>query len=162
MTAVSVEAIGVESVQVRLREMNGQVRQALIAAVTVQAAQMVQVVKEDKLSGQVLGQRTRRLRDSIHDQVTPTGSGVQATVGSDVAYAAFWEYGFQGTEAVREHLRHITQAFGRPITGRDVLVSAHSRKVDAPARSFLRSTLAEREPIILAAIEQAVQQAANP
>ena len=55
------------------------------------------------------------------------------------------EFGFSGTQNVRESLRTVKQAFGRPISPVEAIVRAHSRKVDLPERSFLRSALRELE-----------------
>jgi len=162
MTALTIEANGLTEVMVRLQEMPDKVRRALGAAVYGQATRIQAIIKNDKLQGGVLNKRTGRLRDSIHIETDTTDGAVMARVGTDVEYAAYHEYGFSGTEQVREHLRHITAAFGRSLASpREVLVRAHSRKVDYPAHSFLRSTLAEEAPAIIAALEGAVQQAVN-
>lgn len=163
MSDVRIQERGIEAVLVRLKEMSGTVRAALEVAVQVEALDLVRVVKEEKLSGQVLGQRTKRLRNAVHVLDLDHGAAsVTAAVGvnlGDAAYAAFWEYGFTGTEEVREHLRTITQAFGRPIDPRSVLVRAHARNIDQPARSYLRSALAERQDIIRAHLRAAVDRA---
>ena len=118
-------------------------------------------VMDDKLSGQVLAVRTGRLRDSIVAEVRQVDQAIVATVGSDVGYAAFQEYGFNGTESVREHLRTIRQAFGRPIAEKQILVRASSRRVDYPAHSFLRSALAEMQPDLMAGLQAALTDAAR-
>jgi len=161
-TAMEIEANGLTEVMIRLEEMPGAIRRSIAAAVYGQAVRVQKIVKEDKLQGGVLNKRTGRLRDSIHIETDNTAGAVVARVGTDVEYAAYHEYGFSGTEQVREHLRTITEAFGRPLeTPRDVLVRAHSRNVEYPAHSFLRSTLEEEAPTILAAFQAAVEQALN-
>lgn len=100
-------------------------------------------VKRDKLSGQVLNVRTGRLRRSVGQDVHDEGDKIVGTVSTPVEYAPPNEYGFTGTQSVRTHLRTITQAFGRPIPATEVEVSAHSRAVNLPERSFLRSSLRE-------------------
>ena len=147
-----------EAVVARLRAMDAQVRRALLRAVNGAAVDVVGRVQQ-KLSGEVLGEVSHRLHDSIHFKTTDTASGIIATVGTDVRYAAIHEYGFHGTEQVREHLRHQSVAFGRPIEPVDVAVRAHARQVNVPERSFLRSTLAELAPQIVERLEQAVAQA---
>jgi phage gpG-like protein len=147
---------GLDRVIVRLQEMPDAVRRSIARVVTEEAIRLETVVKDEKLSGQVLKNRTGRLRSSIHHQVDIGAATVTASIYTNVAYAHFWEYGFSGTESVRQHLRHIITAFGRPLeTPKDVLVRAHSRRVDQPARSFLRSTLAENRAIVTARIQAA-------
>jgi len=164
MSGIGIEQIGLESVTIQLRSMPDRVRQALERAVETEALNLVRIVKEDKLSGQVLGQRTHRLRDSVHMLALESDADtVEAAVGvnlKDAKYAAFWEYGFTGIEQVREHTRKITQAFGRPIDERTILVRAHARHVDQPPRSYLRSTLGEEADGIRARLRAAVDRAA--
>jgi len=160
--SVTVAVSGLDPVMLRLHEMPDCIRRNLAAVCTSEAIRLEGVVKADKLSGQVLKNRTGRLRSSIHHQMAEIGSdsvtaGVYANM-SEAAYARFWEYGFVGTEQVREHLSTMTQAFGRLLeTPREVLVKAHARKVDQPARSFLGSTLEENRQEITDRLLQAVQ-----
>lgn len=147
-----------EAVVARLRAMPDLVRNSLLRAVTEEAVR-VQARVRQKLAGEVLGERTHHLHDSIHFTVTDDASGILAKVGADVVYAAIHEYGFHGTENVREHLRRMSVAFGKPIEPIEVTVRAHARKVNLPERSFLRSTLAEMAADIVARLEAAVQQA---
>lgn len=110
-------------------------------------------VKQDKLTGQALKVRTGRLRRSINGQVTGQGTDtVDGVVGTNVAYARAHEYGFKGTVSVREHLR-------RTKAGNRVPVKGHSRKVDLPERSFLRSAQREMEPQIRQALRNAIKDA---
>jgi len=100
-------------------------------------------VKTDKLSGQVLHRRSGLLSRSIHGVVEVSGQTVVGRVGSrGVEYAAYHEFGFTGTETVREHLRTITKAWGRPLDEPlTVTVHEYERQVDYPPHSFLRSAL---------------------
>lgn len=116
---------------------------------------------ETKVNGQVIGVRTGRLRKSIMATTNEVGDKTIGIVATAVRYAPIHEYGFHGTENVRAHLRRVKQAFGRPISPRDVEVTAHARKVTLPARSFLRSALRELESSgdIRAELEAAVARA---
>lgn len=62
-------------------------------------------------------------------------------VGTNVEYAAAHNFGVdeQITQQVGEHVRRITQAFGKPIELREVKVKAHKRKIHMklPAREFM-------------------------
>ena len=143
------------AVRARLTRMGPVIRSAVKAAILREAIALQQLVKE-KLSGPVLKNRTGRLRRSINYQLTDSPTELLATVGTNVAYARAQEYGFDGVVNVREHLRHITQAFGKPITPVDAVVHAHSRHMHLPERSFLRSALQERGPAIRSALVAAV------
>ncbi len=79
------------------------------------AVNLQQHVKGDKLSGQVLNRRSGALSSSIKLAVDDNGQAVYGRVFSsgDVKYAAFWEFGFQGTEQVTPHQRIVSQVFGR-------------------------------------------------
>lgn len=123
-------------------------------AIDIQSA-----VKGQKLSGQVLHVRTGTLRRSINQAVETRSDGVWAIVGTPVVYARVHEYGFQGTEAVRAHLRTIRQVWGRPISPKQIEVSAHARRVNLPERSFLRSTLRDFETRAKEAIARAATEA---
>lgn len=110
--------------------------------------QLLALVK-NKLSDDVLHVRTGRLRRSINQRVTSDQNSVTGIVGTNVEYAQRLEYGFKGTESVRESLRHITQAFGKQLKEpKTITVRAHTRNVDYPAHSFLRSALAQMRPQI--------------
>ncbi|HEY3910380.1 MAG TPA: HK97 gp10 family phage protein [Stellaceae bacterium] len=116
-------------------------------------------VQQNKLSGQVLNVRSGALRSSIDVAFEQSGAGVTATVFTDLDYAAAQEYGFSGTVNVRSSLRLIKEAFGRPIAGRAISIGAHSRRMDLPERSFLRSALADMAPDISAGVEDALCEA---
>lgn len=100
-------------------------------------------VKANKLSGQVLKVKTGTLRRSIDWNVSNDGGKVVGKVSTNLKYGRAHEFGFQGEESVRAHIRTITQAFGKQIPATEVNVSEHSRRVNLPARSFLRSALAD-------------------
>ncbi|QDD62650.1 HK97 gp10 family phage protein (plasmid) [Herbaspirillum seropedicae] len=125
------------------------------------ALQLLTTVKQ-KLSDDVLRVRTGRLRRSINQRVTVEQTSVTGIVGTNVEYARRLEFGFKGTENVRESLRHITQAFGKPLKApMTIKVRAHTRKVDFPPHSFLRSALAEMRPQIERDMAAALVKAAR-
>lgn len=115
-------------------------------------------VKVDKLSGQVLNVRSGRLRRSITHKVVTTPDAVSGLVGTNVEYARAHELGFSGQVTVKAHLRQIKMAWGKSITPRTVEVSAHSRQVNLPEKSFLRSALADMKPEIMQTLQQSVRQ----
>lgn len=143
--------VGDAEVVARLRELPQKIERSLVRTVTRLSIELTRRVKEGKLSGQALKRKTGTLSRSINPSVYQ-GIGrdsIMGQVGTNVSYAALHEYGFNGTEQVKEHLRTLKQAFGRPITPRQVVIQAHTRKVDYPERSFLRSALSEmRQEIV--------------
>lgn len=121
------------------------------------AVKLTAKVKAEKLSGQVLRNRTGRLRRSINFRMAGEGSAhVVATVGTNLEYGRIHELG--GAVTIKEHLRMVRQAWGRPIAPRQVLVRTHTAHF--PERSFLRSALAELEPVIRAELAAAVNRGA--
>lgn len=122
---------------------------------------------KDRLSDQVLRVRTGRLRRSITYRVTDGSDGVVGTVGTKVKYAGAHEYGFNGVVSVRDYVRRVASrnqyGAGRRTkknmtTAGVAFVHSHSRRMNIPERSFLRSTLNEMAPDLRAEIEQAVSR----
>lgn len=100
--------------------------------------------KDQKLSGQVLKVQSGRLRRSINYRTDETETGIEALVGTNVSYGRAHEFGFSGSVTVKAHLRTVRQAFGRKLrSAKKVEVRTHSRNVNLPERSFLRSSLRE-------------------
>jgi phage gpG-like protein len=117
-------------------------------------------VKADKLSGQVLNVRSGRLRRSINQRIEGAGTEMVAGyVGTNVVYGKPHEFGFKGNVQVKQHMRTIKTAFGKSISPVQITVHGYTRKMDAPARSFLRSALAEMDGEIRAEIRGAVTEA---
>lgn len=111
--------------------------------------ELLNKVKAEKLSGQVLKVQTGRLRRSITQRVTEQGNTISGVVGTSVEYARAHELGFKGPVSVKAHLRQIKQAWGKPLkSAKKIQIKPYTRKVELPARSFLRSALAEMEPRI--------------
>lgn len=127
------------------------------------AIQVQGAVKEHKLSGQVLHVRTGRLRRSINQRVVENEDGVMAIVGTNVVYAHPHEYGFSGVVNVRSYTRRSPEQMAvRPRarvsrSAGTVTVHAHSRQMNLPERSFLRSTLRDWGPRIIEDIRAAVR-----
>jgi phage gpG-like protein len=170
-----------DAVRGRLEAMSGSVRSSILAAVGAIAITLQGQVM-DKLAGPVLKERTHHLHDSIHSEVAASDAGVMGTVGTNVVYAAYHEYGYTGTEQVREYWRTVSerQIFAERFIavqrnmdvawslkkasvqhGMSILVKAHARKVDYPAHSYLRSTLAENAESIKATLSSVVEGALN-
>lgn len=118
---------------------------------------LVQTRTKEKLSGPVLHNRTGTLRRSINRVVLDDASGVVATVGTNVRYAAVHEYGFDGEVTVRAHVRKVASRSvgkGKKQTVQGIaFVQQHQRHMVLPERSFLRSSVRELAPQIRADIK---------
>ncbi len=113
-----------------------------------------------KLNGPVLNRRTGKLSRSINQIVEDNPKGVTGIVWSNLgapSYASFWEFGFQGTQTVKAHLRMMTTAFGKPVKEpKQIMVGTHTRAVNQSARSYLRSSLADMREEILDKLDRAI------
>lgn len=145
-----------------LSEMPDGVHRALMAAMQRETIATARLAKE-KVSGPVLKNRTGTLRRKIHGEVTTDAGKTQVVghVGLKLAYAAAHEYGFDGVVTVREHLRTVTQAFGRPISPVEVMVRSHDAHLRIPERSYLRSSLRDRRQTIVDELRGAVASAVH-
>lgn len=125
-------------------------------------------VKEGKLTGQVLHVRTGTLRRSINRKITEDSSGVYATVGTNVVYAAAHEYGFDGEVTVKAHTRRAQQQMalkGKKRPGKSegtINVREFTRHMHLPEKSFLRSELRDRTPQIQQDLRSAALEAIRP
>lgn len=153
--------VGTESVIRRFDSMPGKLRVQLKIAITRLAIKLQRYVKSDKLSGQVLNVRTGTLRRSIDQIVVDQGDRIIGKVSTNVGYGKRHEYGFTGAETVEAHMREIKKAWGRSITPRQVQIREHTRTVNLPERSFLRSALRDfaETGIIKTELEAAVKKA---
>lgn len=81
---------------------------------------------------------TGTLRNSIQVKI----QGSKLVAGTPVVYAKIHDQGgrINKTASVRSHTRRITQAFGHPISAKNITVSAHTRKmnINIPKREFLK------------------------
>lgn len=165
---IKVQIIGDKELVAQLSTAIEKIRGSMIKSISRLTLELTKHVKEDKLSGQVLNVRTGgRLRRSIHNTIQSDPEQVVGKVGTDVVYAAFHEYGFHGTESVRAYTRRtLTQMKdarrmnpAKYISKRqgEIQVKAHTRQVNYPEHSFLRSALKDMEPYI----KQQLVEAAN-
>lgn len=141
----------------RLLAMPPVVQRALEIKVKTLALKLEALVKTGKLNGQVLNRVTGALSRSIHHKVDVLANGVIGRVFSsgDVKYAGIHEFGFRGVVDVKAHVR--SMAFGKetqPFT-----VGAYQRQVNAPERSFLRSSLHDMSVEISTGMKTAVVEA---
>ena len=155
---ITVQVTGDDAVVARLAALPGRVAAKLRAAIQRAVFLLVAAVKGRKLSGQVLKVRTGRLRRSVNGRVVEAPGLISGQAGTNVAYAAAHEHGFTGVVTVKAHLRTIKEAFGRAITPVAAAVAEHTRHMQLPERSFLRSALRELAPEIRQMLAGAVAE----
>jgi phage gpG-like protein len=146
--------VGDSELIARLSAMPGVVQSGIVRAVTRLALELEALVKR-KLSGDVLRVRTGVLRSSINNRVNQTATGVTASVGTNVSYAKFHEFGVPHEWEIRPRS---ARALAFEIGGRTIF-AARVIHPPLPERSFLRSALREMEPRIRSKLEAAVTQA---
>jgi phage gpG-like protein len=109
-----------------------------------QNAQAVAERAREKVSGEVLHERSGRLRAGIAVAV----SGLSARVTSDALYARIQEYG--GRNEMPDIVANAAKALAFAYQGRLVFAkSAVAHPVNIPQRSYLRSSLAEQSQLFL-------------
>jgi phage gpG-like protein len=127
-----------------------------------QAAQISARIKQ-KLSGEVLRVKTGRLRASAFAQVYFAKRMITMTVGSrgGVSYAALHEFGGVGLR-IPAMVPTKARALSFVVGGARIFAMrtrAHSAIV--PERSYIRSTLDEMTPDIVAAVQEGVDEAVS-
>lgn len=177
---IEVQLIGSEALLIRFGGFAKAAHDSLRVVMEDLAIEMQTKVKQ-KLSGDVLHNRTGTLRRSINYRMMDDGSNISAAVGTNIVYAAIHEYGFSGSETVRAHIRRsrvqMAQATHRykkadgsyglktSMTGKFgkktgvIQVRSFTRNMVMPERSYLRSTLKEMAPTIRKRLADAVIKA---
>lgn len=167
---VKIEFIGDREVASKLKELEPKIYKSLLSTITKLSIQLQGYIKSKKLSkppkqkwsknGQALSTANGTLRRSINYRVDKTPSEIigRVGIGADAAkYGIMHEFGFRGTENIRSHLRTIKKAWGKSISPKQISVRSHTRTVNYPERSFMRTALAEMRPIIQSDISKAVK-----
>lgn len=160
---IKATVVGSERINVKLENMPGNVTMSVAKRIQIVLFKLEGNVKSKKLTDQALRVRTNRLRSSIHaSDVAVTADKVSGTVGTNVIYAAPHEYGFSGPVSVKEHLRQVKKVFGHQLKNpMTVKVSAFTRQMNLPERSFLRSQMREDEKFIHDQIELGAMEGAK-
>ncbi len=150
---------GGDAIIVKFERLPGTLRQAVVDAMTREWFRIQAAVVTDKLSGDPLHRRTGVLASSINVGGPQTATTfvdepeeIVARIGTKVRYGFIHEYG--GTFTIPSHDRRVESRLGKSFTQ-----SVREHKATFPQRSFLRSTLDEQRPAVLAAIRAAVSSA---
>lgn len=152
----TVTIVGAAATLRRLKDTRGRAREALRNTTISLVIKLTRKVKSEKLSGQVLKNRTGRLRRSITGKTEGEGTKLFGIVGTNVEYAGVHEYG--GPVQVKSHLRTITQAWGHALKA-PVTFTVRAHVVNYKERSFLRSALREMSAEIKQELTQAMRKA---
>lgn len=153
-----VDSVGV---QIQLNEENNRIKKEIRKTITTLTLKLQRTIQEDMLSGQRLNVQSGRLRSSLVSRISESAEmfeGIVSAGGAHVKYAFIHEFGLAAAVNIKSHLRHIKQAFGKPITPKDVLVKAHSRTVNFKERRFMRDSLDEIGKIVPKNIEKAIER----
>ena len=146
---LSVSVKGIEDVQRLLARLDLSKNRGLLRDGLIECAELVQRIatkQKIKPGGKApplphkLTSRTNRLRGSI--SIDRTGLPFSVAIGSDANYAAIHEFGFRGTENVKQHMR--TVCFGRTVS--PFSVGPFTRQMNMPARPFLSPALDDAAP----------------
>ena len=154
---IRVQIVGDKEVITHLKEVPPRVLGLVRQAVMEEAINLVRVVKEEKLTGQILKTKTGTLRRSVSFGLVMEDQGLTATVGPNVTYARIHEYGGMTRAHVIQARNKKALAFQMGGVGL-VRKSVQHPGSKMPERSFLRSSLRENEARIRAAIDRAVAQ----
>lgn len=149
--------VGQEQVIAHLGEVHPRVLSLVRQEVEREAINLLRYVKEQKLTGQMLKNRTGTLRRSINYALSIEDQGLTAVVGTNLVYAAIHEYGGVTRAHVIEARKKKALAFqvgGQSLVRRSVQHPGSKM----PERSFLRSSLRENEARIKTAIAAAVSR----
>lgn len=144
-----------------LNEFQKRVIASIYNAVKKDTTLLTNKIKNDKLSNNVLNVRSGNLRNSIHDKVFSSNGLIKGEVYSNSKYAAVHEFGFNGSETVKAHMRKMSKVYGKPVQAKEVLVNSFTRHMKIRQSSFMRSSLNELENTIYSDIELAVKSNLN-
>lgn len=148
------QILGAEQTVAWLGSRREQVQTALQVTVRKLARELAAYVKRGKLTGQVLHNRSGRLRRSITFKVTSEGTVVSGLVGTNVVYARIHEFGGH----TKPHLILPKKARALHFNGRFAKIVHHPGS-NFPERSFLRSALKDMTPEIRAELALSIQGA---
>jgi len=151
------------AVQAWLSHIPTNVQASLETAVYELAERLRNHVITDKLLGQVLNRRTGRLGQSIQQDVTSSSSSVVGRVYSsgDVPYARIQEYGGVTAAHVIEAVNG--QALAFMMGGKQVFAKRVNHPGShIPERSYMRSSLADLQDVIIARLKDAMVEGLQP
>ena len=151
---------GAEALEARLAALPGELRARLEAKARGLADALLTKIRDEKLSGQALESKSGALKASIVANVSVTGDGVAARVGSngDVKYAAIQEYG--GQTSAHDIVPDKAQVLAFLVGGGARFARiVHHPGSNFPARGYLQSSLDELHDEIVGGLGKAINEA---
>jgi phage gpG-like protein len=160
---IRVTLIGTNELKARFEALYPRARDSIFRSVSKLAIGLQTKVRDEKLSGEVLKNRTGTLRRSIIERVEDNGNTITGIVGTNLSYARIHEFGGTikhpgGTAYLL--FAHETAVFlknSNPLADRARRTKPHD--IPMPERSYLRSSLKEYEPVAQSELSAAVKQA---
>lgn len=108
-------------------------------------------IQDNELNNQLVKIRTGNLRNNIKSKIISNQKDFYINIYYDNNKVQYWkklEFGFNGVETVKQHMRFMSIAWGRPMKNpRDVLIRTHQRKIDFKERRFIRSNLEKNKQL---------------
>ena len=170
--------VGDDKLKAWLKSRVAKLQGTVVATMTRLVIMLTRKIKEEKLSGQVLKNRTGRLRRSISPDVKiGVGTSVVGSVSTNVEYAGIHEYGgvINHPGSVPRHgaaLRWLNPGYSGPLNrsksgkllntqaaGAWVFAkSTEPHKIVMPERSFMRTALAEMKIEIRTEFENCISE----
>ena len=143
-------------------EVNERVRAEIRRTIVALTGRLEWKVKSHLTDGlPYLKRDSGRLDGSVVSQITDNKDvieGVVAAGGANLRYLFVHEFGLNGAVSIKTHLRTIKKAFGRPITPKQVMVNAFSRKVNFRERRMMRDALEQVGKIVPKNIDAAIER----
>ena len=131
----------------------------LARAITALGIELQRKIQEYQLTNQTPVARSGSLKLGTSLQIDQSEDRIAATVSSDSENSHAHKSGFPGAVDVRAKLRRAKKALGRPAPRKASKMRSHSRRIDVPERSFLRSALEDMDPAIRDEVEAALREA---
>lgn len=157
---IRAEVIGDNALVANLRQSSLAAEKGVRDSIARLVLRLQRKVQTEKLTGQVLRVRTGTLRRSIEQIVVAEPDAVVGIVSTNVRYGRLHEYGYEGPVNVKGHLRTVVKAWGRTLKApKKAQVSAHTRQVKFPARSFLRTSLREMQGAVEGELSKGISEA---
>lgn len=143
----------------RWNGLSGKVLGNLKMEMAVQTGNFRTYVQLNKLSGQVLAQRSGNLKRAMYVEVNSVGERIEGIVGVDstAPYGRFQELGAHIPERVPVHAKAL-----RFYVGGNPVFAMRAKAFTLPARPWLVPSLRERAPVINAGLQSAMNRAVQP
>jgi hypothetical protein len=155
---ITAHLVGVEEALSRLRAMPETADIGLARAITKLGIDLQRNIQENEFTGRSLTGRFGSLSSNADLSIDQTAHEVAATV-SGGGRSPMREKGFTGRSGLKDNLRHLKRAFGRPPFEKMATAQVGDRRSALPESSFLRWTLEEMTPLIRDEVEAVLSEA---